>query len=225
MLDNNLTKPQMSVTFYIFQYLWNSISCRPSMLFIQVSKLPSMLRFLPKCTCSTHFIKHASDMTLMSLEQLGIPECISSRPATAAAMAKSKSFKILMCKYDQKFTRLMCAVWRIGNCVVFFLLHSQFEHFTLQFRSISSDEYWINLLWEILNGNFWHLQKQPADFINTLKQNSSMRVMPIPGLFIHSSFVSFDTSAGMLMINVRLWGCFVCHINLSAKLTMGLHIS
>lgn len=145
-------------TFYIFQYLWNAISRRPSMLLIQVSKLPSMLRFLPKCTCSTHFINHASDMTLMALEQLGVPQCISSWPATAAV---SKYFKILTSKYDlQKFPRLMRACMesrQLCGCPSFFFccVAPSLNISPFSFHGMSSHQYWFkftlrNFKWQLL---------------------------------------------------------------------------
>lgn len=46
------------------------------------------------CTCSACSIKYALDVTCVELGQLDIPQCISHRPVTAAAMAESADYKV-----------------------------------------------------------------------------------------------------------------------------------
>lgn len=51
------------------------------------------LQVSQKCARSLRFIEYASDVTRVDLALLGIPQCISPWPVSAAAKAKTKNIK------------------------------------------------------------------------------------------------------------------------------------
>lgn len=56
----------------------------------QGSNLLSMLEISQMSTCC--FLKYVPDLTYVDMEQLGIPQCISPRPAGAAATVKFRMY-------------------------------------------------------------------------------------------------------------------------------------
>lgn len=69
---------------------WVLVKCHQSPL---CSKKIHVCIEILQSTCSTHFIKDASDKNCVDLEQSSIPQCFSPRPATATAMLESANFK------------------------------------------------------------------------------------------------------------------------------------
>lgn len=59
------------------------------------------------CTCYIPFINYASDVTCAGLDQLGIPQCISPQPTTAAAVPKFRS-SMLPANTEYREYRVLC---------------------------------------------------------------------------------------------------------------------
>lgn len=101
-------------------------------------------KFPQMCTtCSTSFIKCISDVTCVDFGKLGIPQCFSLWPATAAAMAESTCFKVRTCVL-QKFTLAVLALPRFHHKLI---LKSFFAFFFLcsepwNYRSFSQTLAW-----------------------------------------------------------------------------------